>query len=455
MSATFRSLGIFNYRLWFAGATVSNVGTWMQRTAQDWVILTELTDHDAVAVGIGMALQFGPILLLTPVSGLVADLVDRRKILIATQIAMGALSLALGILFLAGVLELWMVFLFAGLLGVISAFDNPARQAFVSELVPHEYTSNAIGLNGTSFTLARLIGPGIAGLLTATTGAGWVFLINFGTFLATIIVLVTMRRDELVPVPRREGERARMRDGARFVGTRPDIGIVLVGALVFGAFAMNFAIFTPTMTSVEFGLGATEFGILSSCISVGSITGALLGARRERPTIRIIAIGALAFGLLGLVAAIAPSVWVYGAIMAGMGVASMLVLNTSNAYVQTNTPAAVRGRVMAIYAAVVIGSTVFGAPLVGWVADVFGPRWAVVVGAAGGLVPAVILGVWWAVRRGRARRDAREAAGTTAAEPSVLDRPEQVRGDRGVDGLGVAGVEDAGEDVALDASQLR
>lgn len=415
MSAMFRSLRIFNYRLWFLGATVSNVGTWMQRTAQDWIVLTDLTDHDATAVGVSMALQFGPILLLTPLAGLVADMVDRRRLLLVTQVFMGLLSLTLGILYLAGVAELWMVFVFALFLGVASAFDGPVRQSFVSELVPRDYVSNAIGLNGTSFTLARLVGPATAGLLTLAVGAGWVFAINFLTFAATVAALGAMRRDELHLGPRpRWGER-RMRDGMQYVVARDHLVVVIASAFVFGAIGMNFPIFIVTMATVEFGVGAGGFGVLSSVVAIGSVTGALLGARRERPTVRTIGVGALAFGVVAVASAVSPLIWIYGAFIVGLGIASVTVLNSSNAYLQLHTPLELRGRVMAIYMAVVMGSSVLGAPLIGWVADTFGPRWATAVGALGGFVPATIILGWW-LWRWRAGRgdDAAPDMGPTA-----------------------------------------
>ena len=402
MSGTFASIGVFNYRLWFLGAAVSNIGTWMQRTAQDWIILTELTHQDAAAVGLSVALQFGPILLLTPLSGLVADLFDRRRILMITQASMGLLGLALACLYLTGLLELWMVYVLSLLLGVASAFDGPARQAFVSELVSREYMSNAIGLNSMSMTVARLVGPAIAGGLTATIGAGWVFLINFATFAATLAALVALRRDELHVERRPPGERPRMRDGIRYVLAHDDLVVVLIGALVFGAIGMNLSIYLSTMASVAFGQGPDAFGLLSSIVAIGSVCGSLLAARRRRPTVWMAALGGLAYGVAAVAAALSPSIWVFGVLITGLGVGSVTILNTSNAYVQLNSPPEVRGRVMAIYMALVLGSSLFGGPLVGWVANAAGPRWALGVGALGGLVPMTVTLVWWVVVR-RAR----------------------------------------------------
>ena len=288
----FRSLAVRNYRLWFAGALVSNVGTWMQRTAQDWIVLTELTDHDAAAVGVTMALQFGPQLLLVPVSGLIADRVDRRKLLMATQAAMGLLALGLGLITVTGVAQLWMVYAFAFGLGVAAAIDAPARQTFVSELVADEQLSNAVALNSVTFNGARLVGPAVAGLLTAIIGAGWVFLINAVTFAAVLTSLTLLRKDQLQPRKRMAKAKGQIRDGFRYVRGRPDILVIFAMIFVVGTFGFNFPIFTSTMASVEFGVGADGFGLLSSVLAIGSVAGALLAARRERPRLRYLVMAA-------------------------------------------------------------------------------------------------------------------------------------------------------------------
>lgn len=227
MISTFRSLAGYNYRVWAGGALVSNVGTWMQRTAQDWLVLTELTDNSATAVGIVMSLQFGPSLLLLPLTGYVADRYDRRHVLLATQCAMGLLALGLGLLTLLGVAQLWQVYLFAFLLGCVSAFDAPARQTFVSELVGEQHLTNAVALNSTSFNAARMIGPAVAGLLIASVGTGWVFLINALSYIAVLGSLAMLRVAELHRrgrAPRAEGG---LLAGLRYVWDRPDLKTVL------------------------------------------------------------------------------------------------------------------------------------------------------------------------------------------------------------------------------------
>ena len=398
----FRSLSVPNYRIWFAGALVSNVGTWMQRTAQDWIVLTQLTDYNATAVGIVMALQFGPQLVLMPWSGLIADRFDRRRLLMLTQSLMGLLGLGLGLITVTGVVELWHVYLFALGLGIVAAIDAPARQTFVSELVPDDSLSNAVALNSASFNGARLIGPAVAGVLTVAVGAGWVFLINAVTFAFTVGAMMLLRTNELRIQPRAPRERGQLVAGFRYVWKRPDIVAVLVTVFLVGTFGFNFAIFTSTMATVEFGMGASEFGMLSSIMAVGSVAGALLSARRSRPRMRLVVAGAFFFGLTCSIAALMPTYIAFAISLAFVGFSSLTLMTTANAYVQTTTEPAMRGRVMALYMAIFAGGTPLGAPLVGWVADLFGPRWAIAVAAASGLIAAAVV-MFWMVKYQRLR----------------------------------------------------
>lgn len=397
MSAMFRSLAGVNYRIWAAGAIVSNVGTWMQRTAQDWIVLTELTHNNASAVGIVMALQFGPQLILLPVTGWAADHLDRRRLLMATQGAMGALGLGLGLLTVTGIVQLWHVYVFALLLGCVAAFDAPARQTFVSELVPGTHLSNAVALNSASFNTARLIGPAVAGLLTAVIGAGWVFLINAATFGAVLISLMTLRRDQLFRSERAKRKRGGLIDGFRYVRNRPDIIVILVMVFLIGTFGLNFPIFISTMSVSVFHKGAGEYGILSSIMAVGSVVGALLSARRERPRVALLFAGAAFFGAGCAIAAVMPEYWLFGLALIIIGVSSQTLMTTANGTVQMTTDPVLRGRVMAIYMAIFMGGTPVGAPIVGWVADAFGPRWAMGVGAASGFAAALV-GVFYLVK---------------------------------------------------------
>ncbi|HEV7741753.1 MAG TPA: MFS transporter [Pseudolysinimonas sp.] len=395
MSAMFRSFAVANYRLWFGGAIVSNVGTWMQRIAQDWMVLTQLTDDDATAVGITMALQFGPQLALLPLTGLAADRIDRRKLLMITQASMAALGFGLAAIALTGVATLWMVYAFALALGIAAAFDAPVRQAFVSELVPTKYLSNAVALNSASFNAARLVGPAVAGLLVAAVGVGWVFLINAVSFGAVLASLALLRSDEFTTFKRPPRERGQFLDGLRYVRARPDIVLVLTMIAILGTIGFNFPIFISAMARIQFHEEAGEFGVLSSVIAIGSVTGALMTARRERPRLRTITLSAAGFGASLAAAALMPNTFTFGIALVLVGFAGLTMMTTANGYVQTTTAPGMRGRVMALYIAIFMGGTTFGAPLLGWVADTAGPRWSLGVGAASGFVAAGIAAVYW------------------------------------------------------------
>lgn len=392
MSTMFRSFAIYNYRLWFIGALVSNIGAWMQSTAQNWVVLTGLTSADAAAVGVTMALQFAPPLLLVGITGWVTDRFDRRHVLIATQVASLLLAVAIGILILLGQMTLPLMYVFALALGMIAAFDNPARQAFVSDLVDRHNTSNAVALNSASFNAARMIGPAFAGLLIVVVGTGWVFLINALTFLATIAALLLMRRHELTPRTGMQG-RSRLSAGFRYVRTRPDLIVVFVVVFLIGAFGMNFPIYASTM-ALEFGAGADGFGFLSSVLAIGSLAGALLAARRERARVRVVIAGVLGFAATSALSSVMPTYGLYATTLVFTGFCVVTVLSTANGYVQTTTDPALRGRVLAIYVAILMGGTPVGAPIVGWVADELGPRAAIQLGSLASLVAAAIAIVW-------------------------------------------------------------
>jgi MFS family permease len=390
VNGTFRSLNRYNYRVWAGGAIVSNVGTWMQRIAQDWVVLTQLTHNNATAVGLVMALQFGPQLLLLPITGFAADHLNLRKLLIATQAALGMLALGLGILTVAGYLQLWHVYLFAFLLGCVSAFDAPARQTFVSELVGEADLSNAVALNSTSFNAARMIGPAIAGVLIAAVGSGWVFLINAGSFAAVIVSLSLLRVDELQVKTHAPRTRGSLADGFRYVARRSDLKTVLLMLFLIATFGLNFPIFISTMAVTVFHAGAGQYGLLTSTMAIGSVVGALLSAGREKPRIILLFAGAAVFGLGCALAAIMPNYWLFGVALIIVGVSAQTFTTTANGAVQLSTDQIMRGRVMAIYLAIALGGTPIGAPIVGWVADTFGPRWALGVGAAAGFGAAIV-----------------------------------------------------------------
>jgi MFS family permease len=396
---TFGALESRNYRIWAAGALVSNIGSWMQRTAQDWIVLTELTPHNATAVGIVMGLQFGPQILLLPFTGYAADHLDRRKLLFCTQAAMGLLALGLGLLVVTGRVELWHVYVFAFLLGCAAAFDSPARQTFVAELVEPHHLSNAVGLNSASFNAARMIGPAMAGGLIAAVGSGWVFLINAVSFLAVLGALGLLRRDELKPGPRAVRARGSLVEGFRYVWRRPDLKTILFMLFLVGTFGLNFPIFISTMSVTVFHAGAGQYGLLTSMMAAGSVLGALMAATRTKPGVPVLLAGAAIFGAGCAVAAVMPSYLTFGIALIVIGMAAQTVTTSTNSLVQISTEPAMRGRVIAILLAIALGGTPVGAPIVGWVADRFGPRWALGVGAAAGLLAAVVAMIYLARQR--------------------------------------------------------
>ncbi|HZD30161.1 MAG TPA: MFS transporter [Candidatus Angelobacter sp.] len=404
MKSTFRSLKGFNYRMWAAGALISNVGTWMQRVAQDWLVLTQLTHHNATAVGVVMALQFGPFLLLLPLTGFAADHLDRRKLILATQATMGVLALGLGILTVAGVVQLWQVYIFAFLLGCAAAFDSPARQTFVSELVGDADLSNAVGLNSTSFNAARMIGPAAAGVLIAAIGTGWVFVLNAISFAAVLGSLILLRVGELHRSDRAVRAQGSLAEGFRYVWKRADLKAVLLMLFLIGTFGLNFPIFISTMSVMVFHAGASQFGLLTSIMAIGTVAGALLAAKRADPSVGVLCAGAAIFGFGCGLAAIMPNYWLFGLALVIVGAAAQTVTTSTISLVQLSTEPAMRGRVMALLLAITLGGTPIGAPIVGWTANTFGPRWAVGLGASSGIAAAMV-GAYYLARYRESRRD--------------------------------------------------
>lgn len=380
---TFSSLKVRNYRLFASGAVISNTGTWMSRIAQDWLVLS-LTGS-STAVGITTALQFLPMLLFGLYGGVIADRYPKRRLLMLTQGALGLCGLALAALTLSGQVQVWHVYLIAFLLGVVTVVDNPTRQAFVVEMVGPKDLRNAVSLNSANFQSARLVGPAIAGVLITAVGSGWAFLLNGLSFGAPLIGLLMMRPGELHKVERAPRGKGQLREGLRYVAGRPDLiwPIVLVGFI--GTFGFNFPIWLSAFADGVFDAGPGTYGLLNSLIAVGSVTGALLAARRTATRQRVLVGAALMFGLLEVAAALSPTFWLFAALMVPIGIFSLTFNVTANSSVQLATDPAMRGRVMSLFMMVFVGGTPVGGPLVGWVTDTYGPR----VGfAAGGLISA-------------------------------------------------------------------
>jgi MFS family permease len=390
LTRSFRSLENFNFRLWTAGGLVSNIGTSMQRVAQDWIVLTQLTYRDATAVGIVTGLQFAPQLLLLPLSGLAADRFNQRKLLILTQASMGVLATALGILTISGYVRLWHVYVFAFVFGAAAALDAPVRQTFVGELVGDEHLPNAVGLNSASFFGAQMIGPAVAGLVIAKIGTGWAFLLNGLSFGAVLLSMYLLRVHELTTKARASRAPGGFVEGLRYVWNRPDLRSIVVMLLLIGTFVLNFPIFISTMAVSVFHTNARGFGLLSSIMAIGTLSGALLAAGRDKPRFGSLLLGALTLGIGCTLAASAPGYWWFAAALAVIGVATLTFTTATNSMMQLSTEPTMRGRVMAIRVGVALGGTAIGAPIVGWVANHLGPRWSLGIAAISAFLASLV-----------------------------------------------------------------
>ncbi|MEU8224611.1 MFS transporter [Kribbella sp. NPDC048915] len=409
MSPTFRAFKVRNFRLYAAGAIVSNVGTWMQRVAQDWLVL-ELT-HSGAALGIVTGLQFLPALLLGPYAGVLADRFPKRQLLTMTQIAMGSVALLLGGLTVAGVVQPWHVYLLALVFGIGTAFDAPARQAFVVEMVGKDELANAVGLNSASFNAARLLGPGLAGVLINFIGTGPVIMINGITYVAVIVSLRMMRVSELHTPKPATREKGMIRDGMRYLWRRPDLMMVLVAVFFAGTFGLNFQMTSALMATEAFHKGAGEYGILGSILAIGSLSGALLAARRVRIRARLVIGAAIAFGIAEVISALMPSYLTFALVLPIVGLTSLTMLTSANATMQLSIEPTMRGRVMALYMTVLMGGTPIGGPFIGWIGEVLGARWSLIVGGGLTVLGAVGSVLYFSRRRGLAIR------------PRLLPRP--------------------------------
>ncbi|RPK48163.1 MFS transporter [Streptomyces sp. ADI93-02] len=368
----FSSLKVRNYRLFFLGQVVSNNGTWMQRIAQDWLVLS-LTGS-ATAVGITTALQFLPLLLFGLYGGVLVDRMRKRPVLALTQTVMALTALALAAFTLTDQVQVGHVYAAAFAVGLATVLDNPARQSFLSELVGPDQLRNAVGLNSANFQSARLIGPAVAGLLITGIGTGWAFLLNGLSFVAPLTCMLLMRTAELRAVERAPRGKGQLREGLRYVADRPELlwTIVLVGFV--GTFALNFPVHLSAFTDDAFHSGAGTYSLLNTLVAAGSLAGALLAARIGTAGLRLPFLAALAFGIVEIVAALTPSLWSFALLMLPMGLFAMVVNVSTNTTIQTSTDSTMRGRVTALYMMVLLGGAPVGAPVVGWITDTYGPR---------------------------------------------------------------------------------
>jgi MFS family permease len=411
---TFSSLRIRNYRLYFTAQLISVSGTWMQTVAQAWLVL-HLTDS-GVALGIVVGLQFLPMLLLGPFGGLVADRVNKRRLLYLTQAGGGVLALVLGLLVVTHTVELWQVYLLAASLGMVNVFDNPARQTFIMEMVGRDDLPNAVSLNTVVMNASRVVGPAIGGVVITVVGLGACFFINAASYIAVIVGLSMMRSTELHPTGTVARAKGQVRDGLRYVWRTPSLRNTLLAVAVIGIFAYNFTVTLALLAKNTFHGGAGTYSVLTACMGIGAVAGGLLAAHRARPTPRLLQVLALVFGALLGAVALAPTLATAAVLIVFMGAASIGFIATANASLQLGADPAMRGRVMALYAMAFLGTTPIGAPLVGAIAQWTNPRVSLLVGAVATILSAGIL--MWRHQAG-ARRD---RAMTPAAVRSVEAR---------------------------------
>lgn len=394
MSRTFQSFAIANYRLLFTGILFAAVGMWMQVLAQDWLVLTELTDHDASQVGIVTALQFLPQLALAPWAGLLADRIDRRRLLYITQLSSAASALILGLLVITGVVQLWHVYILAFVVGTVSSLDGPARMTFVSEVVPKTHLANAVGLNATAFHSARLIGPALAGFVIDWAGTGWVFIINAALYVVPPVTLLLMNATEFQPrtvMPKAKGQ---IREGVAYVRNRPEITMVFLAVAIVAGLGLNLQMTSAFMATEVYNKHASEYGILGSFIAIGGVLGSLMAARRRAPRLRTVVLAAAGFGLAETALALAPTFKAFMVLSIPTGFMALTMMTSANALVQLSVDESIRGRVMSLYGMIFLGMNPICAPFVGWVAEVFGARWSILVGSLSSIAVAIIVGIW-------------------------------------------------------------
>jgi MFS family permease len=400
-----------NFRLFLFGHLVSSTGTWMQQVGQDWLVL-RLTDAP-LPLGITLALQFSPMLVFGAWAGLVADRLDKRRLLLATQTAMAVLALVLGTLTATGTVRLWMVYALALLLGVATAFDMPARQSFVTEMVGPDRVVNAVGLNSASFNTARVLGPAAAGGLIAAVGIAPAFFLNAVSFLAMIGGLLAMDPDRLYRRPAVERGRGQIRAGVRYVWATPALRSTILLVAVVGMLGLNYRVALPLLARFAFDGGPGTYGVLAAIMAAGSVAGALTVARRGRPTHGLLVGSVAAFGLLSFAAALAPTIVVEAAFLFPIGAASLAFVATANSTVQLASSQQMRGRVMSLYGLVLLGSGPPSGLLSGWMAGQFGPRSILLLSGVSCVLAASVAAL--TARRGRSEPPIAEADGTEQA----------------------------------------
>jgi len=376
---TFAALSVPNYRRYYGGQAISLIGTWMQMTAQAWLVLT-LT-HSSTTLGVIIALQTLPVLLLGPYGGVIADRADKRKLMIALQSVMGLQALALGLLTVTGMVQVWEIGLLAALLGLNNAFENPARQSFMLELVGAEHLRNAVTLNSVLANVARMIGPAVAGILIATVGEGECFLLNAGSFAAVVASLATMDRSALSPNEPMPRARGQLREGLRYIRSTPELAVPLVMMAIAGCLTYEFQVSLPVMADRGLRVGATGFGFMTAAMGVGAVFGGLLVAARGKTGLRPLVLASAGFAAALSLATAAPSLGFELIALALVGAASISFMSTGNSTLQLNAAPAMRGRVMSLWFVAFQGSTPIGGPIVGATMAVIGPRAGLGIGA--------------------------------------------------------------------------
>jgi MFS family permease len=398
----FSSLRVRNYRLFFSGQVISNIGTWMQRIAQDWLVFT-LSGNNPIALGIAVALQFTPTLLLSLWAGVLADRVDKRRLLMAIQSVVGLQAVILGVLDVTGLVTLWQVYILCFVLGCLGALEVPTRQSFVGEMVGRDQITNAVALNSSIFNMARIVGPAIAGFAITWVGTGWLFLANAATTIAVITGLALMNPDKLFRGPAIPREKGQLIEGLRYVRGRPDLMTVMVLVFFVSTFGITYFTSLAIIAANVFGTQADGYGLLSTLLAVGTFTGALMAARRGTrggPRVRLLIVAAFSLGALEFVAAFMPVYLAFGIALVPLGYATITFLNTANALVQTAVSPEMRGRVMGLYVLVLIGGNPIGGPMTGWMADTLGGRSPFYIGGAASALAAVVCAVILARRGG-------------------------------------------------------